>query len=464
MMIQRDSGFALIIIAVALTIGLTLLAVRVDPTVALAVVISVPLIIGVILRSSIRLALVVVGALLVFQSSSDALKYVYLGFAILCVAVSAMGLLKRRDLATKPFMPLFVASPVLLIYLVFSSSVAISNGASTTDWFRDVLPYILIAILPIVGLDASREVRPGRMEMIIGALSAICAVGLALDWLERRGASSLGVGRVILSTFALVSFGFALGVTRAGLGPKRLLWMLVVIVIGTAMILSGSRTNLVIFIAIIAVLGSSARARVGLLRMILNGVAAIASIGFLVVTFGGVLIQQSGFLQGRLDALLAALNGGAAADGSYAARELSYAWDWNAFQNHLLLGTGPGYRYPDGLFGSDAATLILAKWGIVGSVVLLSFLVAVVVCVRRSRAITGALPIHTAAFGWAVVLIALLPLGPWLEDKGFALALTLLVTAVAASTRLHAVEPKISATKDIGNAVAAGAARSAQLL
>jgi hypothetical protein len=421
--------------AVIVTVAAAVLVSDAPILTAITVVVGIPLAIGVVMKSEVRLIAVIVGALLVFQSTSDQLKFAYLGLAVLCVAVSFIALMAHPDPETAVFRPLLIASLVVSVYIGFSAFVAVSNGATLTNWFRDVLPYLLMALLPVVGLDASRSVRPSWMEALIGVLGVVAAIGVALDWLNRRGVSSLDIGRILLSTFSLVALSFALGITRAGLGPKRLLWMIAVTVMAVAMLLSGSRTNLLLFVAIVAVAGSAKYARVPIRRMVFTGVWAIATTAVAVVVIGGVVIHDPAFLQGRVRSTLLVLSGNAGADMSYVEREAAYSQAWSAFQLHPVLGTGPGHLYPSGFFGMDASNLILAKWGVAGTVVLLAFLITVVVCIRRSRTLVGPLPIHTAAFGWGVVLVALLPFGPWIEDKGFSLAVTVLITAVAASAR-----------------------------
>jgi hypothetical protein len=419
--------------AALLSAASAVLVVRLEPLISIALILSLPAVVGILLRSWVRLAVVVLGALLVFQSASDELKYGYLILALLCVAMSSLEIAFKPSSAIAIFKPLIAASLALLAYLMVSVIIALSNGVDFTDWFRDVLAYVLLAILPVVGLDASRSLSPRIAESMIGVLGVVGAIGVAIDWLDRRGVSSLDFGRLILSTVALVALAFSLGVTRAGLGPRRIIWTLAVMTIASAMLISGSRTNLLLFIAIIAVVGSSRRARVGGLRMAVTGLVALASTALVIGALGGIVVQDPRFLQSRVDRSVQVLTGSASADLSFLERMTSYKWTWEAFQSHMVWGTGPGYLYPNGAFSLDSATLVLAKWGLVGSAVLLAYLISVMVSIRRSRRYTGPLPIYTAASGWAVVLVALFPFGPWLEDKGFALGMTLLVMAVAAN-------------------------------
>jgi hypothetical protein len=430
--------------ALLVTILSTQLVVSLEPFQAIALITATPVAALAFFKSWARLSIVVGGALLVFQSTADSLKFGYFFLAILCVIVSAIRLLKRPTVVNTIFRPLQLGSALLIGYIGVTWLVASSNGATFSDWFKDVLPYILMALLPTVGLDAARDMAPRNVEGLIGVLGVACAVAVAVDWMGRRGISSLGFGRIILSTIAVVSLAFALGVTRAGLGPKRTLWIIGVTVMGVAMLLSGSRTNLVLFIAILAVVGSAKQARVRLGRMVINSVFAVFATAVLLVSVGSIVIQDPRFLPSRVQSVLMILNGGASGDLSFVERSRSYDWTWSAFQNHLTWGTGPGYLYPNGVFGLDAATLVLAKWGIVGTCILIVFLWTFVASVVKACRLTGPLPIYTAAGGWLVVLVALLPFGPWIEDKGFSLALTLLTTAVAGSVHVSSVSRPIT--------------------
>ncbi|GAA3593651.1 hypothetical protein GCM10022223_05700 [Kineosporia mesophila] len=139
------------------------------------------------------------------------------------------------------------------------------------------------------------------------------------------------------------------------------------------------------------------------------------------------LISDPAFLDGRITQAMAVAHGEASSDQSYLARQHSYEVAHTAWQEHPWLGVGPG-----GILGSDAPWLVLAKFGLIGAMALSMFGACLCVSIRRARQISGPQPIYAASRGWALILIALTPFGPWTEDKGISLAVALLVTAVVA--------------------------------
>ena len=53
----------------------------------------------------------------------------------------------------------------------------------------------------------------------------------------------------------------------------------------------------------------------------------------------------------------------------------------------------------------------------------------------RVRRDVGWLDVITVGRAWFAILLFLTPFGPWIEDKGFAMALALYIAALAASAR-----------------------------
>jgi hypothetical protein len=151
-----------------------------------------------------------------------------------------------------------------------------------------------------------------------------------------------------------------------------------------------------------------------------------------------VAVSDPTFLSDRIQSAEAVLNGEADSDGSFGERQQAYLWTSEEFAAHPVLGTGPGHLYPAPAkltFNLDAPGIVPAKFGLAGMFFILAFLLSVVVAVRRIRAEHGTVPAYTAARGWMCVLLALIPFGPWLEDKGFAIALAVLFASVVSETR-----------------------------
>ena len=423
----------LIIFGCALAVGA---ASGLNPVAGLLVAGTPIVLIAAVLSAPSRLVIVLGGGLLVFQSQTlGPLKYGYLAVALLCVGVSGLRLARSPDPVVATFRPLLGASAGLVALIGASALIAHSNGVLLDNWVRDALPYMLLAVLPVVGLDAGRDLSGRTTEIFIAALGLLGAAGMAVDWLHRRNVSSLEVGRVVLSLTSLVALGFALAMTRAAVGPHRLRWLGLAAAIVTLMLTTGSRANLVVLFAALGVVGASKKARVSAVRAGAAIAVIVAAVAVLLPWLVGRVSNDPQFLNDRISRALLVLNGQGSADLSYQARQQAYNLAMQQFHTHPWWGTGPGFLYPDGAFTLDTPALTIAKWGLVGTAVLAGYLVTLAICFLRVRRRAGYGPINTVARSWLIAMLAWLPFGIWLEDKGFALVVTLLAASVVAYGR-----------------------------
>jgi hypothetical protein len=426
-----------IAIAAPLAVGVGIIA-GIYPALAIVVGISIILLPLLLSNAAARLAAVVAGALLVFQSSQEVglSKLCYIAVAALCVIVSTVRVARAQVPSLRVFWPLVPATLAVLLFLGASAFVSLSNETPLEDWVRDVIPYVLLVTLPIVGIDAALVLPPRRLESAIGALGVIGALGLSLEWMNRRGASELGFTRIVLSTTTLVAVGFMYAVLRASLGPKRIPWLLAALLIMVTMLLSGSRTNLVLLVGFIGLVGARRKARISIMKATTMVIVTAASVIVLLPWAGNKVFSDPTFLSSRVHAAQLVLTGRAAEDMSFTMRQSQYDWATREFSLHPWLGTGPGHRYPHGALTLDTPLIVPAKFGITGIAILMLYFLVLVHCVRRCRIVTDYLAIHTAGRGWATILLALTPFGPWIEDKGFALAMTMLISAIVAHVQL----------------------------
>jgi len=396
--------------------------------------------IGMLVSARVRFLVVFIGGLLVYQSNKEigADKYTYVAAVILAVSLSLLRLARSREPVLFAFRPLLPASVGLLLTLSMSALISRAAGTPMTNWFRDVLPYFLVALLPTVGLDAAQDLSRKHAERMLAIAGFVASFGFAADWLNRRGVSSLGFGRFVLATSTLAALGFAYTLTKAGVGPHRLRWLLASAAIMTVMLVSGTRTNLFLLAAAIGVVGSSAKLRVPAARiagLILQIAVAVAVV---LPVLASALISDPGFIQGRIGSALSVVTGQAAADQSFAGRQQSYAIARGIFSQFPWFGIGPGSLASATSINStvlDTPWLVPAKFGVIGVTALVIYLVTLMVCVRRVRKLAGWSTMVTTGRGWAATLLVLLPFGPWIEDKGFSLALTLYLVALVATAR-----------------------------
>ncbi|WP_445190277.1 O-antigen ligase family protein [Pseudonocardia sp. Cha107L01] len=224
---------------------------------------------------------------------------------------------------------------------------------------------------------------------------------------------------------------------------RRWTWAATSVIILVAMLMTGSRTNLVLLAAFAGVVGSAHNCRLSPRKIL--GLLAGVGLTILVVTpvVAQFFVSDPTFLEGRLNEALTVVVGDANADGSYEARRAAYDLTAEAFINHIAFGTGPGYLYtlpPATTFGLDAPGIVPAKFGLIGIVIIGSFLASVAITVKKIRRSCGPSPGITSACGWTAVLITLIPFGPWIEDKGFAVALTILFGIIIADSRREIAE------------------------
>lgn len=414
-----------------------------SPLHALGIAAALPAVALLASSAKARLLAVLIGALLVFQGTSGELKSIYLAVAVLCFLISVLALLRSASADIVTVRPFIVGSLAMFSLVLVSAFVSHAHGIPFAAWEHIALTYVLLAALPVVGIDAGRTlsvVWVGRLIVLFGLLAAL---GFALDWLNRRGVSSLGVGRVLFGTTALAALGFSYALARAGTARRSWTWLVLAVVIAALLLVTGTRTNLVLLAAFVGVLGASSKLRVPLRRMIKLLASSAVLTAIVVPIIGRVAVSDPTFLTRRLAQALAVLtNGSASGDLSYQAREVQYQYARVVFDAHTLLGIGPGYIYPDGATILDTPWLFPATFGLLGVGVLAIYLLSVARCMRRTRALAGYSTVQTTARGWFAIVLALTPFGAWTEDKGVSLAVTLIMTGLVA----HAHEAAPAAT------------------
>lgn len=402
-----------------------------NPAVGLGVAFGPFILYFILTRSWARVAVVVAGGILVLGSSSDvgAQKVVYAAAFILCALVSTWRLTSNPPTWLSPFRPVIVLGLVLLACLIFS--VVANPDVDITTTVRQGLFYVMIPFAPIIGLDAGRDSKSRSVMHWIAVIGCIAAVGFAADWLNRRGVSSLPIGRFIVSSLMLPTLAFALSIVRVvyARGFARIMWFIPIVVIPVALLVTGTRTNLIVFLALIGVLGASAKRRVNLSRVLGLTITAAGTIAIVFPLLADAVIDQPGFIEARIQALLGVLGGNAVGDQSYAARNEQYFYAGQWISEAPWLGKGPGFSPPISL---DTPLAVVVRVGVVGTIALVLFLIALVLASRQSAKMHGYTFMHTTVTGVALVCLANLPFGTVVEDRGFAFMLVLLTMGVGA--------------------------------
>ncbi|WES62856.1 O-antigen ligase family protein [Microbacter sp. GSS18] len=393
-----------------------------------------PLAVWTLLRFSwARLIAVVGGGLAVLGSSSELsiTKFIYAGVIVFCAVISTARIASDPPPIARVFRPLIWTGSLFLFTVIVGALIS-PEGFSVATFGRQIIFYALIVLGPIVGIDAGRELSPRVVYAVLWLVGIVAAVGFAVDWLDRRGVTSLPFGRFVLSSLILPGMVFALALVLVAHRRRilsRAIWLLAVVVIPVAMLITGTRTNLIIFGTVPLVMGRLRNSRVPLPRMIviLSAAALVGLAAFpLVESF---LINDPHFIDRRLAALLTVVDGNAAQDQSYSWRSLQYASAWELIQDHPLVGLGLGWTLS---YTIDSPLLSVVRLGWLGVLTMTLYLVSLGSAVWRSRKLYGPSPAITAFWGLIGLTVLSLPFGTPLEDRGFGFAIMLITMAISA--------------------------------
>jgi hypothetical protein len=441
------TGAALVIGCAAWILLSTFLLAQ-DPFVGTAVGLAPILLFFIVRQAVMRFLVVVVGGLLVLGSSGDlsANKFVYAGLLVLCAGISVGRLITSPPSYAHHFKSLVWVGLALLAILGLSY-LASPSGSDLGTFGRQAIFYLLIVLGPVIGLDAGRDIPPRVTYPLVGVLGLVAAVGFAFDWLDRRGVTALSSGRFILSSLMLPAFAFSLALVMVFHAEKRMariLWLVPVVGIPIAMLVTGTRTNLIVFAAIFAVLGLQRRMRVPPGKML--GLVVIGGVvgGLVFPIVASVAIADPDFLQSRIRASLTVLNGQGGADQSYAIRQNAYVVATDLIDRSPVFGMGLGYTIPITL---DTPLLTVVRLGVLGTAAVAAFLAAMGWSIWKATRAVGPSPATTAWWGLLLVMLCNIPFGTPLEDRGF--GFTLLLASVAIASGLHA-----QTTGDVATSVA----------
>jgi hypothetical protein len=434
----RVTAYLLAALLVTVAVG-ALAAVAPEVALGTAVTVVAPFALA---HSGGRLIVITAGGLVVLQGSSDvnAPKVAYFAFILASWMIAIVRLNGRNIAWIAPFRRLLFGSSVLLGLLIVSAPVALGNGVQFTDWARDATPYAMLAALPLIGIDCAREVSSRVILGLFGTIGVIAALGGATDWLGRRGVSAVDIGKFSLSSFALIAALFSFAIVRAARGPGRGRWFAIAVFALVAALLTGSRSSIVLLGGFLGIAGSPKKWRVPI-RAALGVFAALVLLSALLAPFVESQVSSDpNFLSQRFSVAVSFLQGGPT-DPSYADRVFEYDEAGAEVIAHPLLGTGPGFLYPSFYPGElptytlDTPLVTPAKFGLLGTGVVVFFLALLVSTVRASRRLVGATEVGTALRAFGFIFVLDLPFGGFIEDKGLSMVLMLFLGLLAATGR-----------------------------
>jgi hypothetical protein len=391
-------------------------------------------------NATLRLASVVVGGLLTLQSSQtlDLSKVAYLVLVIVGVAVS-FHRLSREDKRFSVGERWLIASSIPGVGLAALSFVAARLGdVPVTDWLRDITPYLLLAVTPVIAVDAGRELRLRSMSVLLSFAGVLAAVSVTIAWVGRRGFAELPIDRLLLPSGALAACLVCLLVARymVGIGGRTDI-AICGLVLGL-LLATGTRSVLTFLVPVALIMAARAAGNLRRISALTAGVIAtiVVVIPLVAATAGfDISVVLSRFIT------LTNVTSLISTDQSFADRAAQNEAAWRLFITSPLIGTGPGtmltWITSSGeviqSWNADAPAATLAKFGIVGATLLAIELGLLVIASARPhwRSDVWSLSI----FGFVGLIIAGTALGPVLDDKGYAFGLLILCSGWVASSR-----------------------------
>lgn len=361
------------------------------------------------------------------------------------LSVLANGGSTRSQLKLLPYDPLEkslrAGAGFFLGAALFAALVGLANGASPVDVSRDGVTYVMLGLAVPVGMNAARGFSPRAIRRIIFVATAISSVSFMVKTSSLRGVSHIPAAHLLLGSIALVSIGVAVALSRAiSNRHEAFAWLQPAALIGP-ILLSGTRTGLALFAAIFSGFanGGYRIGRVMRLAVILAFLAVI--LVYALSSFGSRFVDSS-FLSSRVSSISTILSSGISSDKSGVSRQGQYDFASAYFHQSPILGQGFGMISEKGgvrdstsvSYYLDTPLLYLAKFGLVGTGMLLAGIVSILRAPWRTALVgDGGRESRAVCVGLGAILIASLPLSAVTEDKGFMMALGMLAALLVAN-------------------------------
>lgn len=387
-----------------------------------------------------RVAFIVGGGILVLQSSTgvSSLKLAYVAGVIGAIGISTVRVVSDTHLASvRPVRNVLVAVLGLSLALMISTAIGVSNGVDVLDAVRDAFPFFLIACSPIIALDMSIDVGVPAQRSAFAIVGLVAACSFAVAWLGRRGLAGVSADSAFLASFMLCAAAVAYASSRVIDGPVRgrAGWFVIACVIVVLALSTGTRSAFLL--ATLPAVALVVSGRHTFVRRIGYAVAGLLmgglTIAVMAIAFTAVLGVDRGMLQDRLTSLPLISDNGVtyqSLNERAAQREAASA----TWASSPIIGAGAGTRIewidssgmPRSSFTSDTVIAFPAKFGAIGVLALVIWLLAIAGLLRHFRS-KGAHVAGNALVALAVVSLGYAFLSSPLEDKGAAFGLIFLI-------------------------------------
>jgi O-antigen ligase len=384
-----------------------------------------------------RLYLAVWGGAFAFASGGVGFgKAAYTGYLLLLALASlpsTRGLEGRSRTAVKRVLASVTAVSLLC---VLGMSVGLFKNGTALYVFRDAATYVILAASMVVAYSWRGVLTTKQAAWLVVVFGTFSAFVFMVNLLDARATGALGFGRfaagsmlVVLVCTAVLFAGVATGVLRLGFSVFPAVWLALILASGTRTGFAVLSVPAAIFFLTIA--RPIAYPRAGrVITSALIATVALPTVGWLLITS----VAPPDFLRARIDATSGILRGGLANDPSAIARLEDHRRAMAYFDDSMWVGQGFGQVKSieqatdvSGGFYLDTPALYLAKFGLVGTALLLLgiwtwFRGMVASTDHHGSNEAARLAIYSVAIG----LLTTSPFGALSEDKGLGVALILL--------------------------------------
>lgn len=385
----------------------------------------------------VRASGVCLGTLLVFQSS-DQLTPPKLAVLAIVVLSAALGF-SAPSAGLKPIKVWTLATAGILA--VLSARAIVFQNHDPTLVVRDVAPYVLLLLAPLVAKDFARN-GVDWLRALTVVVGVFGAVGFIAAWATKRGYANLPA--LGLPSSILVTLGVSVCAANAVTARRSWPWWFVTVALISASLATGTRNMLINVLAPIVILVWARRRSGGLRRKARRSLKTLVVVGPFAAAVAVFTLGVVGFDTGQAFDRVATVFDLDAGDGSTASIDERRIQDDAArtqYDTSPILGGGPGHQYlvyrpTSNTFTTgitiDSSLSVPAKWGIVGTVALLGLLWSWWQFLRPRKLLTFW---SLVTLGVAPVLVLQSLLTNTLEDKGLPLVLFLLGAGTLAERR-----------------------------
>jgi hypothetical protein len=384
-----------------------------------------------------RLYVVVFGALLVFQSSGDinVPKVAYLGAFAIAFALTLKdpsNHLKRSSLA-------------VALLLTNLCVVALLRGRDPLWIVRDASNYFVLLTAASLAQTFGFRLKESSIRRATVTAAGFGAYAFVAQWISNRGLAELPTPGA--PSTAMITLAVAGSSAMATLSRRSMLWWSVCGVLLIGGLLTGTRNMLLSALAPILIAAWSStrmrnpqqnrRAR----RAFVSAIVALPFAASLALGAASVTPLDTDAAFERIVPVLS-LNSDAVNRQSLDERYLQQKIAWDTFVSDPTFGSGPGTLWtwqaayavePKSSYQMDTSVVVLAKWGLIGTVALAALLF------RWGRFLW---PKRSNPNVWSVTALGVIPvlvlqsfLAPVVEDRGLPLVLILLGAGVISCSR-----------------------------